>query len=82
MATLVIPECVITKVYESEKSGKKYLTIEDGENTFNIGSGELILKEGEIPTLDKVKIEAEIGSFVYGRNLSLFFKSLNISPVK
>ncbi len=78
-ARLVIPRCVITKIYHAESSGKDYLTIEDGENTFNIGSGDLDLSGVE--TLVPVRLEAEIGAFMFKGKLALTFKSFDAVPV-
>ncbi len=79
MPSIVIPRCIVTKVYHSEKSGKDYLTIEDGENTFNFGSG--VLDLSGTPTLTPVKIEGEIGAGLFGRNQSLHFKSFKATPL-
>ena len=77
--TLVIPRCVVTKVYHAESSGKDYLTIEDGENTFNIGSGDLDL--ADVPKLVPLRIVAEIGSFMFKGKMALTFKKFKAEPV-
>lgn len=76
---LIIPRCIVTKIYHAEKSNKDYLTIETGESTFNLGSGDLDLSK--TPTLTPMGIEAEIGAFVYGKNQALYCKSFKATPL-
>lgn len=78
-AKLVIPRCVVTNVYQSEKSGKQYLTLQDGEGTYNIGSGDLDLSK--VPTLVPLHVEAEIRGFMFGKNQSLTALSFTAKPV-
>ena len=80
MASIEIPRCIVTKIFHSERSGKDYLTIEDGSNTFNFGSGDLDLKG--TPVLTPVKITGEIGAGIFGRNQSLHFKTFKAVPVE
>lgn len=61
---LIIPKGNITKVHHSEKSGQDYLTIEEGDSTINISSGDLDLSS--VPTLEPVTIEADVQGFVFG----------------
>lgn len=76
---LVIPRCIVTKIYHAEKSNKDYLTIETGDSTFNLGSGDLDLSK--TPTLIPMSIEAEIGAFVFGRNQALTCRTFKAVPI-
>jgi len=78
-AMLMIPRAVITQIYHAEKSGRDYLTIMDGESTFNLSSGDLDLSK--TPTLTPVKIEAEVKGFLFGKNQSLSCLSFKATPL-
>lgn len=77
-AQLVIDRGVITLIYHAEKSGRDYLTIMDGESTFNLSSGDLDLSK--TPTLTPGKIEAEVKGFLFGKNQLLSCQKFKFTP--
>ena len=77
-ALLVIPRAVITQIYHAEKSGRDYLTVMDGESTFNLSSGDLDLSK--TPVLTPGKIEAEVKGFMFGKNQSLSCQTFKFTP--
>lgn len=54
-AKLILNRAVVTNIYHADKSGKDYLTLQDGEGTYNIGSGDLDLSK--VPTLVPLSVE-------------------------
>lgn len=78
-ARLIIERAVITQIYHAEKSGRDYLTVMDGESTFNLSSGELDLSK--TPTLTPCKIEAEVKGFLFGKNQTLSCQSFKATPL-
>lgn len=78
-AKLFLPRCVVTNVYHAEKSGKDYLTLQDGEGTYNIGSGDLDLSK--VPTLVPLSVEIVVRGFMFGRNQYLTATEFNFKPI-
>lgn len=78
-AKLILNRCVVTNIYHAEKSGKDYLTLQDGEGTYNIGSGDLDLSK--VPTLVPMVVEAEVRGFMFGKNQSLTALAFNFKPI-
>lgn len=77
-AMLVIDKAVITQIYHADKSGRDYLTIMDGESTFNLSSGDLDLSK--TPTLTPGRIEAGVKGFLFGKNQSLSCQTFKFTP--
>lgn len=80
MIKLSIDRAIVTKKYIVEKTGKTFLTITDGESELNISSGDLDLTS--TPTLEPVKLEATLKSYIYERKLNLIFLSLNLAKIE
>lgn len=78
-ANLTISRCVITNIYHADKSNRDYLTIMDGESTFNLSSGDLDLSK--VPVLTTVKVEAEVRGTMYGKNQSLICTAFKATPI-
>lgn len=77
--SLIIPKGIVTRIYHAEKSGQDYLTITDGDSTFNIGSGELDLSK--TPKLIPLRFEIGLMGFLYGKNQGLKAVSFKAIPV-
>ena len=78
-AKLILNRAVVTNIYHADKSGKDYLTLQDGEGTYNIGSGDLDLSK--VPTLVPLTVEILVRGFMFGRNQSLTAIEFNFKPI-
>lgn len=76
---IVCPRAIVTKVFHSEKSGKDFLTIEEGNSTLNLNSGDLDLSK--VPTLVPCKIEAEVLGFIFNKSMNLRVVSFKATPI-
>lgn len=76
---LIIDKAVVTQIYHAEKSGRDYLTIMDGESTYNLSSGDLDLSK--TPVLTPMKIEATVRGMMFGKNQSLSCESFKATPI-
>lgn len=79
MAELVIEKGVVTQIYHADKSGRDYLTIMDGESTFNLSSGDLDLSK--TPVLTPMRFVIGVKGFMFGKNQSLSCQTFKAVPV-
>ena len=80
MINISIDRAIVTKKYTSEKTGKTFLTITDGESELNISSGDLDLQT--TPILEPVKLSATLKAYIYEKKLNLIFLSLNLAKIE
>ena len=78
-AKLILNRAVVTNIYHADKSGKDYLTLQDGEGTYNIGSGDLDLSK--VPTLVPLSVEILVRGLMFGRNQFLTAIEFNFKPI-
>lgn len=75
---ILIPHCIVTKKFYSEKSNQHFLTIEEGDSSLQISSGDLDFSKVEV--LKPLKMTGKVLGFIYQGKLNLKATVLKIEP--
>lgn len=78
--TLIFKKAIISKAQYAEKSSRWYLTIEDGESSFQVSTESY--DSNKVQPLQPYAIEIGLKGFLFGKNQVLSAKSIKFSPVQ